>query len=113
MKISASQRDKIRSVVSRYEAQYRGSNRPLGDGRNPQNVLAQLKTLDLDTASADDVNAIVGNTSWTDPEGCDECGRPSWDCVQIGQEPDYESSTATVCLECLEKAIQLVRGSTP
>ena len=52
----------------------------------------------------DDVDAIIGNGSWTSTS-CDECGahdgRPV---VELGAEPDYESSTATVCGECLTGA---------
>lgn len=56
--------------------------------------------------SADDVNAAIGNTSWTDCR-CDECGKQVEQLVQLGQEPDYESATANICFPCLKKAVKL------
>jgi len=57
-----------------------------------------------------DVNRIIGNDSWTS-QSCNECN--SHDCdlvVQLGDEPDYESSTAWVCAECLAKALRLTEA---
>lgn len=59
-------------------------------------------------ASVEEVNAAIGNTSWT-MITCHECGQDCTDVVQIGQEPDYESSTANVCVACIEKALRLFR----
>lgn len=50
---------------------------------------------------------IIGNRSWTRNE-CDECGQDCDIVVRLGQEPDYESSTAQICLACLQVAIQLI-----
>jgi len=52
------------------------------------------------------VNEIIGNTSWTDCR-CDECGKSVDKVIQVGQDPDYESSTAEICVQCLKKAIKL------
>ena len=59
------------------------------------------------TPDPDAVDKAIGNESWT-RVGCDECGARG-DVVQIGQEPDYESSTAWICAECLAKALQLLK----
>ena len=50
-----------------------------------------------------DVNSIIGNESWTEVT-CDECSRSVEAIVRLGQAPDYESSTAEVCFDCLRAA---------
>jgi len=55
----------------------------------------------------DIVREIIGNDSWTETR-CNECDAKNIPVVQLGEEPDYESSTAYVCRECLEKAISLI-----
>jgi hypothetical protein len=57
------------------------------------------------TPEPDAVNAVIGNDSWTMPPSCDECGEKKEIVVQMGEEPDYESSTADLCRECLGKAV--------
>lgn len=53
------------------------------------------------------INAAIGNESWTRVT-CDECGAEQECVIEIGQEPDYESSTAHVCLDCLQSAVALL-----
>jgi hypothetical protein len=58
------------------------------------------------TPKASEVDAIIGNTTWTqhicDEDGCDRVAD-----MEIGEEWDYESSTARLCGQCLQKAIKL------
>ena len=54
----------------------------------------------------DDVDAVIGNKSWTDCR-CDDCGKYVDAVVQLGQEPDYDSATANICFPCLKKAVKL------
>lgn len=51
-------------------------------------------------------NEIIGNESWTRNE-CDECGQDCFATVTVGQEPEYDSATASICLSCLQKAVAL------
>ena len=39
---------------------------------------------------------------------CDECGEKIEIGVQIGEEPYYESATATICRECLTRAVKMI-----
>ena len=41
---------------------------------------------------------------------CDECGTEVATAVRLGQEPDEASATATVCLDCLRKAVAMAEG---
>jgi hypothetical protein len=45
-----------------------------------------------------------------DRRKCDECGEDSDTLVQVGEEPDIESSTAELCLGCVKKAYDLISG---
>lgn len=55
-----------------------------------------------------EVDAIIGNDAWTHFR-CHECGLYNQEggAVELGEPPDYESNTATICLECLRKALCL------
>ena len=61
----------------------------------------------------DAVDAAIGNSSWTDLWRCDECDSQAAVIVRLGEEPDYESSTAYVCLPCLRKAVGMAEEATP
>lgn len=39
---------------------------------------------------------------------CDECGKANDKVVMVGEPMDYESLTAFICKECLEKALKLI-----
>jgi len=102
------QRDMILGVAKRWFAQYGHALHESGfrDTHTFGNTLERLRLLDLETASAKDVADIIGNASWTDLT-CDECQSHVDLVVQVGQEPDYESATASLCKECLAKAFGL------
>jgi hypothetical protein len=102
-----SKRDRIRDVVKHYEHCYgKRLDAPLAGGIIPRHTLAQLRALDLDHCTEADVAAAIGNDSWTSNR-CDECGRDNEVVVTVGEPPDYESRTASLCPECLAKALQL------
>jgi hypothetical protein len=69
-----------------------------------------LKALDLETATATEVEAIIGNGSWSH-QRCNECGEYAVTVVEIGAPEDYESSTAHVCEPCMRKAIALFEAA--
>ncbi len=58
----------------------------------------------------DQVDAVIGNTSWTEAGRCSECKATSPVLVRMGDEPDYESATAWLCPKCLSKALALVNA---
>lgn len=65
-----------------------------------------LQKLDLQTCSAEDVNKIIGNGSWTRLL-CNECNKPADWVIEVGEAPDYESSTARLCRSCAAMAASL------
>lgn len=58
--------------------------------------------------SPDAVNEVIGNDTWTACR-CDECELYVEEVIVLGEEPDYESSTASVCKECLIKALKTLK----
>jgi hypothetical protein len=105
--IVITQRSLIRDVAKRWKLQYRDAR----SGTDKIEVGRKLAMLDGETASADAVNAIIGNSSWTQVPKCDECGASREVVVQLGEEPDYESHTACICVECLRKAVTEAEGA--
>ena len=88
------------------DAEFRWARQYLGTTHVPSIKIAdELKTLGRNPEPAE-VNEIIGNDCWTTSR-CDECGSTVYDVVQLGQELDYESSTAWICRECLIKALEL------
>ena len=80
----------------------------LSNGRMPSEILTQLKALGP-TPDPDQVDAIIGNTSWTAVPRCDECGATDQPYVaQVGEKPDYESNTAHLCPGCIHQLAKLV-----
>lgn len=96
MKIKTT-RSEILNVVQRWVEQYPTSN---------EAKTARLRQLDLETATATDVAAIIGNDTWTSLK-CDECQADVSCVIEIGEPPDYESHTVEVCVACLSKAMAL------
>lgn len=72
---------------------------------------ARLAALDFETATRDDVKAIVGNDSLTRLLCC-QCGQETDAVVVVGQELDWESRTAELCLSCLHSTVNLVNHLT-
>lgn len=61
------------------------------------------------TPTPEQVNAVIGNSSWTRLT-CDQCGNEVDTVIVVGQAQDYESSTASLCITCLEQAYNLAMG---
>lgn len=89
------ERNSVRDVAARWERQYPKDGH-YGENKETQAITTALYKLDVETATAADVAEIVGNNSWCEPLTCDECGEDVSTAVQLGQEPDYGSATATL-----------------
>ncbi len=89
-------RDLLPEVCKRWRKQYPGEKIKYD----------QLAALDPKTATSKQVDDIIGTQGWAST-GCDGCGEYVDEAVQVGQEPDCESSTANLCKSCCEKALKL------
>lgn len=72
-------------------------------------ILAKLKELPK-PVNPDDIDRIIGNTSWTSPAACYVCHERAEVIVEMGDEPDYESRTAYLCPCCIRKAAKFVES---
>lgn len=96
-------------AAEKFAKQYARANLSSPHDRGKLEMLRQLKELPTNP-NPEAVNRIIGNTSWTSPPSCSECGEmyPTA-VVQLGQETDYESNTAWICAVCLRKAVELIK----
>lgn len=101
------ERTQVRDVAARWASSY-PTNGPYGRDPDKQAITKALAALDAETATAADVAAIIGNDTWCGPSTCNECGAVVEVAVQVGEEPDYESSTATLCFACVDQALALM-----
>jgi len=69
-------------------------------------ILHKLQTLDLTTATPDEVNSVT-KAPYIKMTCCDECNRESWDVVEIGEEPNHNTRTAYICKSCINTAFKL------
>ena len=73
------------------------------------------KSLDPETSTREDVQSLWNLSGWdgvyNPGQRCDNCGQCREAVVEVGEEPDYESNTASMCEECLEAALALLRAS--
>ena len=88
----------------RWEKQYEH-----GDYYFVASVRAKLLSLG-DNPTPSQVNEAIGNNSWTRPPSCSECGVEAGTVMELGQEPDYESNTAWLCIGCVSKAFTVITG---
>lgn len=44
---------------------------------------------------------------------CDQCNKEVDTLVVVGQEPDYESRTASLCPDCVKAAFDVLRAYPP
>jgi len=106
-------RDLIRSVRDRFYRQHQDTP---DDYRFPffprrytvGEIRANLSALDLETCTRDDVTAAMGTDGWTEC-ACDVCGEDVGAIIQLGDEPDYESTTLNICWVCVKKVVGLFR----
>ena len=99
---------KIASTADRWMAQYFSDNswRQAIGGKTPRQEQYEL----LKEAHTEDrIAEIIGNSKWTEIV-CHECEKDVELVVLLGEEWDYESNTAQICLECLERALALASG---
>lgn len=98
------EREQVASVARRWKAQYfHGGKWSFTNSGASSGVYERLVALPSD-ATASDVAAIIGNDSWIGHR-CDGCGKTSLDAWQIGDEPDYESHTVTLCRRCMDALV--------
>lgn len=103
-------RTQVREVAERWRKQY--STKAYANDTEKQGIAKRLDNLDPETATAEDVEAIIGNRSWAELPKCHECGKRHPVVVEIGEPVEYESATAQLCYSCLSQAALLAVSTT-
>lgn len=99
MKITT-RRQLIQGIAARWLSRYA----PFSKWHGKEEIYKKLVLLDGDTATCEDVNSAIGNSSWTDLR-CDECHKEVDAVIQVGEELDYDSATCSLCRDCVEAAL--------
>lgn len=97
---------KIENIAEHWKVKYPKNTRLFG-GKTSDEIYNLL--LNLNPKTEKGIKKIIGNASWT-RNNCDECKKDADLLIEIGQEPDYESSTAQICIKCLQKAVTLLKN---
>jgi len=100
------ERTQIKQVAARWRAQY--SRGIFASDDDKQQIQRQLDALDTDNATTDDVEVIIGNGSWVEPEECGECRDVTWNIVELGDDAENADKRLPVCFLCLCRAVTLV-----
>lgn len=86
-----------------WEAQYRSG--AYGDRSETTKALRALGP----APDPDAVDAVIGNTSWTEVPECSGCGAKGLQkVVRVGEALNYESATAELCQACVAVAYALI-----
>jgi hypothetical protein len=89
-----------RDVAKRWKEQYPKDKADIYD------KLVALKG----EGTPEEIAIIIGNDSWTTVT-CDECGGDVDGIVIVGEEENYDSRTASICMSCLQEAMaELVKA---
>lgn len=96
-----------KSCADRYKEKYhRGGNDWFNQiNTDSRKVYFQILKLGL-SPTPEQIKEIIGR-DWCRVT-CDECEKTVDAVMQLGQPPDYESKTACVCLDCLQKAVSVI-----
>lgn len=101
------ERARVQEAVRSWLANY-GLDGSYGADRRGRAVGRELQSLDVETATADQVNEIIGNTAWAGPLTCSQCRASTYDIIEVGQELGYDSQTAYLCKACLRSAMDAI-----
>lgn len=98
---------RARAALKAWQEQYKNYSR--------SDILEITRALEAAAESpsynADLVDSIIGNGSWTELR-CDSCYASKLHvAVEVGQRPDFDSNTATLCESCLNEALALCRSA--
>jgi hypothetical protein len=89
----------IDTVTEKWKREY-------GECNSEKHNKIYSKLCALENPTEEQIAEVIGNSTWTRND-CTECGNDVDVIVEIGEEPDYRSNTAWLCLECLQKALKL------
>lgn len=102
-------RDLIRNICEKWYRCYWVATYGIDEWIHPESeeIYKKLLALDLETCSVEDVDAIIGNSTWTQLH-CDECDKNVDKVVLIGI-CDEDRDVPQYCSQCILKAVELLQ----
>lgn len=100
------ERSRIKTVAERWDAVYGPEFRPTAGGSSKEKS-EKLHALNLSKVSANTVNKIIGNDTWTRIV-CDECLKPVTK-VAVLYNPGDKSAVFEICESCATKVKTLFK----
>lgn len=100
------ERSRIKGVADAWDAQHGPEFRPTLSGSS-KTISEKLHALNLSKVSANTVNKIIGNDTWTRLV-CDECRKPVTK-VAVLYNPDDGSAVFNICEACATKVKTLFK----
>lgn len=101
------ERSRIKTVAERWDAMYGPNFRTFGDGISSKTISEKLHALNLPKVSANTVNKIIGDDSWTRLV-CDECRKPVTK-VAVLYHPGDGAAGFEICESCATKVKTLFK----
>lgn len=97
------ERAQVRTAAERFEKDAWGADK--------SEKLDKLKSIDKETATADDISAIVGSHNFASPTRCMECETLKWEIIELGEEFNIDTNTVWICTDCLRNALAILEGA--
>jgi hypothetical protein len=101
------ERSRIKTVAEQWDAMYGPNFRTFGDGISSKAISEKLHALNLSKVSANTVNKIIGNDSWTRLV-CDASRKPVTK-VAVLYHPGDGSAVVEICESCATKVKTLFK----
>lgn len=76
-----------------------------------QKLIDNIKNARIDKIELSDLEKIVGQKYVNYGVICDSCDNVVGKVVMVGQKPDYDSSTAKLCIDCARKALKMLEDA--
>jgi len=104
----------IRSQILKALDTWYNSSLDIKESEYGKEILKKLEAINLAKATEEDIAKIVGYLlpAYIRPQTCSECNSTSDILVEIGEPLDYDSCTAFICEDCLQKALELIRNKS-
>ena len=103
----------VRNVAAQWRKQYVGAAFTAPDKLE---IMRKLDALDTSIATADEVDAIIGNVTWT-TQPCTLCRTQKRELVVFGTDFNrrcalYHEDGASLCVDCVSKLHDFIKAST-
>ncbi len=104
-------RSQIKEVAERWKEQYQRADGTWA-GKEHKRAKGEtfnlLKALNKETATAKEVENIIGNDLWACAQCCYECSKYFNTVIQVGGGSNSISAATQICPSCLKKALKMI-----